>query len=293
MYQDELYFFENREFQADEFTSLSFKCRKNGTHCFTIINKNQKRFNLNLESLQQVLRQLSMFSKEERRFCLRVSIEENMRNLGEKSEGAAAAAEEEEDDTDDDFEVVSVVKESSLTTPQRKKKEESKKNYINLTMKKYQRGEGIDTICLQDKGYKFYLNGAQIIQHLIDLESEIEKFIFEFQNYQKILHYSEESLVKFYTNVRIEEGIVDGRKRFLDTSDESESVHLRFFLRSRRMMDDFKSRLGRNMSRKFFSSSAVPLGCIVYLLSHRDFQFNKMSKLISNNKKLIRKCVVV
>src|ERR1044072_7567094 len=115
MYRNE-YYFENQEFKADKSNiSLSFKCQKNGTHSFAFVNETRKRFTLNIESLQQVLKLLRMFSsqKEERTFRLRVPIEENARNLA-----AAGKKTNNEDDDDDDFEVNAADKESSLT-PQR------------------------------------------------------------------------------------------------------------------------------------------------------------------------------
>ncbi|KAL7644022.1 UNVERIFIED_CONTAM: hypothetical protein RMT77_004834 [Armadillidium vulgare] len=283
MYRNE-YYFENQEFKADKSNiSLSFKCQKNGTHSFAFVNETRKRFTLNIESLQQVLKLLKMFSsqKEERTFRLRVPIEENARNLaaGEKT------------NNEDDFEVNAAADKESLT-PQRIYNGESKKKYIYLTMTKYQYGKGVDKLCLQDKGYKFYLDGRFVIQNIIDMESDVEKFILEFKNYQKILNHSEESFVKFYTNVRIEEGRVEEQKRFLDTSDEDEEVYLGNFLRNKRMMNDFKFRLSNNISKTFSSSSEVRLGCIIYILTHRDHQFNKLKKMVSNNKKTIKKCVV-
>ncbi|KAL7645402.1 UNVERIFIED_CONTAM: hypothetical protein RMT77_003788 [Armadillidium vulgare] len=287
MYRNEDYF-ENQEFKADNKSniSLSFKCQKNGTHSFAFVNETRKRFTLNIESLQQVLKLLRMFSsqKEDRTFRLRVPIEENARNL-------AAAGEKTNNNDHDDFEVNAADKESSLT-PQRIYNGESKNKYIYLTMTKYQYGKGVDKLCLQDKGYKFYLDGRFLIQNIIDMENDVEKFILEFKNYQKILNHSEESFVKFYTNVRIEEGRVEEQKRFLDTSDEDEDVYLGNFLRNKRMMDEFKFRLSNNISKTFSSSSEVRLGCIIYILTHRDHQFNKFKKMVSNNKKTIKKCVV-
>ena len=287
MYRNE-YYFENQEFKADNKSniSLTFKCQKNGTHSFAFVNETRKRFTLNIESLQQVLKLLKMFSsqKEERTFRLRVPIEENARNL--------AAAAGEKTNNEDDFEVNAADKESSLT-PQRIYNGESNKNkYIYLTMTKYQYGEGVDKLCLRDKRYKFYLDGRFVIQNIIDMESDVEKFILEFKNYQKLLNHSEESFIKFYTNVRIEEGRVEEQKRFLDTSDEDEEVYLGNFLRNKRMMNDFKFRLSNNISKTFSSSSEVRLGCIIYILTHRDHQFNKLKKMVSNNKKTIKKCVV-
>ncbi|KAL7630564.1 UNVERIFIED_CONTAM: hypothetical protein RMT77_019243 [Armadillidium vulgare] len=291
MYRNEdYYYFENQEFKADKSNNaLSFKCQKNGTHSFAFINESRKRFILNIESLQQVLKLLRMFSsQEERTFRLRVPIEENARNL---AAGVKKTEEEETNNDDDDFEVNAVNKES--LTPQRIYNGESKNKYnIYLTMTKYQYGKGVDEICLQDKGYKFYLNGRFLIQNIIDMESDIEKFILEFKNYQKILNHSEVSFVKFYTNMRIEEGRVEEEKRFLDTSDEDEDVYLGNFLRNKRMMNEFKFRLSNNISKTFSSSSEVRLGRIIYLLTHREFQFNKFKKMVSNNKKTIKKCVV-
>ncbi|KAL7631386.1 UNVERIFIED_CONTAM: hypothetical protein RMT77_018315 [Armadillidium vulgare] len=290
MYRNE-YYFENQEFKADKSNiSLSFKCQKNGTHSFAFVNETRKRFTLNIESLQQVLKLLKMFSsqKEDRTFRLRVPIEENARNLaaGEKKTNNDV-------DDDDDFEVNAAAADKESLTPQRIYNGESKNKYnIYLTMTKYQYGEGVDKLCLQDKGYKFYLDGRFVIQNIIDMESDVEKFILEFKNYQKILNHSEESFVKFYTNVRIEEGRVEEQKRFLDTSDEDEEVYLGNFLRNKRMMNDFKFRLSNNISKTFSSSSEVRLGCIIYILTHRDHQFNKLKKMVSNNKKTIKKCVV-
>ncbi|KAL7645395.1 UNVERIFIED_CONTAM: hypothetical protein RMT77_003781 [Armadillidium vulgare] len=290
MYRNE-YYFENQEFKADNKSniSLTFKCQKNGTHSFAFVNETRKRFTLNIESLQQVLKLLKMFSsqKEERTFRLRVPIEENARNLA-----TAAGEKTNNEDDDDDFEVNAADKESSLT-PQRIYNGESNKNkYIHLTMTKYQYGKGVDKLCLQDKGYKFYLDGRFVIQNIIDMESDVEKFILEFKNYQKLLNHSEESFVKFYTNVRIEEGRVEEQKRFLDTSDEDEDCYLGNFLRNKRMMNEFKFRLSNNIRKTFSSSSEVRLGCIIYILTHRDHQFNKLKKMVSNNKKTIKKCVV-
>nr|BDV50103.1 MAG: hypothetical protein [Porcellio scaber clopovirus] len=293
---------ENKVFFFSEDHTLRFIFKKDGSHFFRFVDVEERRFNLSPRSLENILTQLLMVSNLKEEIFTSYPIEEYVKKEGgelkseyiiKQSDTTEKDGEEKNDETkgeenstkstdenkNDSWTNLDEQEEKAVALQKAKweyEEENVKKKFIYLTVRKDSNMDGIDMVCLANRGYKYYFNRRSDIQKLIDTRNEINHFIEEFRKLEELLHKSEDYFVKYYIDLRTQDGKLNNEKHILKTNKESEQANLSNILNSKLTMNDFKHRLITELRKTAFTPKDHFAKDIVYIITHREHEEEKI-----------------